>query len=100
MYYDIEVLEEYIKYVKAEAKKNKVKNVGIVIAFGQYPNSNNFDARLKNSYKGQQTVYLKAATNPSSSIEKVGIGGFSEQENNAGLANINAFDFGQLTPPE
>lgn len=100
VYYDIEVLEEYIDYVKAEAKKNKIKDVGIVIAFGQYPNNNNFDPRLKNAYKGQQTVYLKAAVKPSVSVGKVGIGGYSKEENNAGLANINAFDFGQLTPPE
>lgn len=100
VYYDIEVLEDYLKYVKSEAKKNKIKDVGIVIAFGQYPNSNNFDTRLNNAYKGQQTVYLKAAVKPSLSAGKVGIGGYTKEENNAGLSNINAFDFGHLTPPE
>lgn len=100
VYYDIEVLEEYIKYVKSEAKKNKINDVGIIIAFGQYPNNNSFDARLEPSYKGQQTVYLKAATKPSVNVGKVGIGGYAKPENNTGIEKINAFDFGQLTPPD
>lgn len=99
VYYDIDVLEDYIKYVKEEAKKKKINNVGIVIAFGQYPNNDNFDSRLKKNYQGQQTVYLKAATKPSES-QKVGMGGYSAQLNAKGIEEISAFDFGNLTPPE
>ena len=100
VYYDIEVLEEYLAYVKAEAKKNKIQNVGISIAFGQYPNNKNFDSRLKKEYQGQQTVYLKAVSTPAGSSGKVGMGGFSPESSDAALDKINAFDFGQLTPPE
>lgn len=100
VYYDIEVLQDYINYVKAEAKKQKIKNVGITIAFGQYPNNGNFDNRLKKQYQGKQTVYLKATTKPLSGAGKVGMGGNSEVENNTRISEISAFDFGNLTPPE
>lgn len=100
VYYDIEVLEEYLNYVKAEAKKNKIKNIGIAIAFGQYPNNKNFDSRLKQEYQGKQTVYLKAVPAPTAGVGKVGVGGYSPEDNRAGLDKISAFDFGQLTPPE
>jgi hypothetical protein len=99
VYYDIEVLEDYIKYVKAEAKKKGVKDVGIVIAFGQYPKSGNFDARLKTEYKGQQTVYLKAATNSSNTGNKVGIGGFETEKKGPDLEAVSVLDFGRLSPP-
>lgn len=99
VYYDIEDLEDYIKYVKEQAKKNKIENVGITIAFGQYPKTALFDKRLKENYKGQQTVYLKATTKSMPS-QKVGMGGFAKDESNAGIDDISAFDFGQLTPPE
>lgn len=100
VYYDIEVLQDYINYVKAEAKKQKIKNVGITIAFGQYPNNGNFDNRLKKIYQGKQTVYLKASVKPLPGTGKVGMGGYNEVENNAGISEISAFDFGNLTPPE
>lgn len=100
VYYDIEVLEDYLKYVKAEAKKNKIKNVGIAIAFGQYPNNKSFDSRLKQEYQGKQTVYLKAVPAPTAGVGKVGIGGYSPEDNLAPFDKISAFDFGQLTPPE
>lgn len=100
VYYDIEVLQDYINYVKAEAKKKKIKNIGITIAFGQYPNNPNFDSRLKKEYQGKLTVYLKATAKPLSGSGKVGMGGYSPVENENRFEDINAFDFGQLTPPE
>lgn len=100
VYYDIEVLQDYIDYVKAEAKKKKIKNVGITIAFGQYPNNQNFDSRLKKEYQGKQTVYLKATAKPLSGSGKVGIGGTNPIEIENSFEDFSAFDFGQLTPPE
>lgn len=100
VFYEIEALEEYLKYVKKQAKKEGINNVGITIAFGQYPKTAIFDARLKNEYKGQQTVYLKASVNPNMQGNKVGKGGFSAEQNSAGLQNISALDFGNLTPPD
>jgi hypothetical protein len=99
VYYDIDALEDYIKYVKAEAKKKGIEEVGITIAFAQYPNNANFDSRLKKEYQGQQTVFLKAATKSQESY-KVGIGGYNKENENNGVEDIQAFDFGQLTPPE
>ena len=100
VYYDIEVLQDYINYVKAEAKKQKIKKIGITIAFGQYPNNGNFDNRLKKQYQGKQTEYLKASVKPLPGSGKVGIGGYSPAEDNPGISEISAFDFGNLTPPE
>lgn len=98
VYYDIEVLQDYINYVKSEAKKNKIKDVGITIAFGQYPNNGSFDNRLKKEYQGKQTVYLKATSKSEST--KVGMGGSIRDADQSKLDQIGAFDFGQLTPPE
>ena len=87
IYYDIDVLEEYIQYVKAEAKSKGIPNVGITVAFGQYPVNGDFDKRLNKAYLGQQTVFLKGNS-------------VARTLNDPGLDGINSFDFGQLTPPE
>lgn len=100
VFYDLEALEEYLKYVKAEATKAGIDDVGIIVAFGQYPENEIFDERLKSEYKGQQTVYLKASVNPKMAGNKIGKGGSIDEQGNNSLENINAFDFGQLTPPE
>ncbi|MFC6268047.1 hypothetical protein [Frigoriflavimonas asaccharolytica] len=99
VFYDLEVLEDYIKYVKKEAKKEGINNVGITIAFGQYPKNEIFDARLKNEYKGQQTVYLKATVDPAMQGNKVGKGGAEQEKTNGSLDKISALDFGRLSPP-
>lgn len=100
VYYDIDALQEYINYVKAEAKSRGIEDVGITIAFGQYPKSNMFDARLRKDYQGQQTVFLKATSKSVTDAEKMAKGGSEGIEPEAEIGQIQAFDFGQLTPPK
>lgn len=93
IYYDIDVLEEYIQYVKAEAKSKGIANVGITIAFGQYPNNGDFDKRLNPNYLGYQTVFLKPTIkqiikSPNDSLKHL-----------CDPDGIKTFDFGQLSPP-
>ena len=45
-------------------------------------------------------MHLKATAKPLVGSGKVGMGGYNHIENENGFEDINAFDFGQLTPPE
>ena len=42
VWYDLEVLEQYIAYVKAEAQKKGYKNLGLRVHLGAYPNQENY----------------------------------------------------------
>lgn len=93
IYYDIDVLEEYIQYVKAEAKSKGISDIGITVSFGQYPVDANFDKRLNPKYLGYQTIFLKPTSKSLQKSTK------KSMDNPQDPSGINPLDFGQLTPP-
>ena len=42
VWYDLEVIEQYIAYVKAEAKKKGYENLGLRVHLGAYPNEEGY----------------------------------------------------------
>ena len=94
IYYDIDVLEEYIQYVKAEAKIKGIPNIGIKVALGQYPADGNFDKRLNQNYLGYQTVFLKPTVKSTQKPTEDSTNNMNDPD------SIKPFNFGQLSPPQ
>lgn len=62
---DIQLLEDYLEYVKTEAQNIGVDQVKIAVCFAQYPEDYS-DPKFDEQYKGYQTVFLKAESAESS----------------------------------
>lgn len=94
-YYDLEVLEGYIQYVKGEAQKRGISNPGIKIAFGQYPTDKVIDPRQSEKYKGYQTVFLMPV------VMKKGDSLQNKNSTNKGddFDGVSGLDFSELRPP-
>jgi hypothetical protein len=57
-WFSLEEMEGYIKYVKENAKKQNLKNVGIRIYMGKYPVNHPKNKMAKPEYAGYQTIFL------------------------------------------
>lgn len=89
--YDLEVLQEYINLIREGMEKKGIKNKGIKISLGQYP-ERGFDSRLDPIYNGYQTIFFSAEDLDSPK----GKAGSEDGDDPEGLPNL---DFGQLCPP-
>lgn len=89
--YDLEVLQDYLNLIREGMEKRGIKNKGVRISLGKYPD-NGFDPRLNPLYNGYQTIFF-SAENLDSVSEKEHAKGTESQEE---LPNL---DFGQLCPP-
>ncbi|WP_438711738.1 hypothetical protein ACSTS3_03955 [Aquimarina muelleri] len=65
-YWSVEELQEYLKYVKKQSKKQGIDNPGIRIYFGAYPKG-----KCKMN-KGYSTVFLAPTGAPSGELGKGG----------------------------
>ncbi|WP_353147615.1 hypothetical protein [Chryseobacterium sp.] len=57
-WFSLDEMEGYIQYVKENAKKQKLKNVGIRIYMGKYPVNHPRNRMAKPEYAGYQTIFL------------------------------------------
>ncbi len=90
--YDLDVLQDYINLIREGMEKMGIKNKGIRISLGKYPD-NVFDPRLDPLYNGYQTIFF-SPENMDSSQEKESLRrGDDDTEE---LPNLN---YGQLCPP-
>ena len=89
--YDLEVLQEYINLIRDGMEKKGIKNKGIRITLGKYPDAG-FDPRLNPLYNGYQTVFFSPHDMDSSDNNKNAQGDDDGEE----LPDMN---FGQLCPP-
>ena len=89
--YDLEVLQEYINLIRDGMEKKGIKNKGIRITLGKYPDAG-FDPRLNPLYKGYQTVFFSAHDMDSPSNNK----NAQSHDDGEELPDMN---FGQLCPP-
>lgn len=90
--YDLEVLQDYINLIREGMEKGGVKNKGIKITLGKYP-ENSLDPRLNPKYKGYQTIFFSPEDLDHSSKEAKSAMHESEDEE---LPDLN---YGQLCPP-
>lgn len=89
--YDLEVLQDYINLIREGMQKLGIKNKGIKVSLGKYPEKE-FDARLNPSYKGYQTIFFSPEDLDSNSTKQ-------NSGEAKGVAELPNLDFGQLTPP-
>lgn len=88
--YELEVLQDYINLIRDGLEKEGVKNKGIKISLGKYPESG-FTDRLDPKYKGYQTVFFTAVDLDDKSE--------NESDKKKGSGGLPGLDFGQLCPP-
>ncbi|MFL1896570.1 hypothetical protein ACJRPK_12765 [Aquimarina sp. 2-A2] len=86
-YYTVEELEEYLDYVKSESLKQNIKDPGIRIYFGAYPQK-----KCKHNH-GYATVFLAPTGSPAKSIGKGG----DSAANNYDIDPLNSGTMGK--PP-
>lgn len=89
--YELEVLQDYINLIRDGLEKEGVKNKGIKISLGKYPESG-FTDRLDPKYKGYQTVFFTAVDLDEQKSE-------NESDKKKGSGGLPGLDFGQLCPP-
>ncbi|MEN2435442.1 hypothetical protein AAH994_08540 [Weeksellaceae bacterium A-14] len=92
-YFDLEVLEGYIAYVKKRALEKGVKDPSIKIVLGQYPKDSLIDRRENTAYKGYQMMFLVPAENPKFERAQVSVKADA-------LDDIEGLDFAHIVPPE
>lgn len=89
--YDLEVLQEYINLIRDGMEKKGIKNKGIRVTLGKYPDTG-FDPRLNPLYKGYQTIFFSAHDMDSPSKNK----SVPCDDDGEELPDMN---YGQLCPP-
>ena len=89
--YDLEVLQEYINLIRDGMEKQGIKNKGIKVTLGKYPDSG-FDPRLDPLYHGYQTIFF-SAVDLDPSIQK------KNATNDDGSEELPDMNFSQLCPP-
>lgn len=87
--HDLEVLQAYLNLIREEMEKSGIKNKGIRITLGKYPESR-FDPRLNPDYNGYQTLFFTAQN-----LDPVSAEDASSQD----VQELPALDFGTIAPP-
>jgi len=97
--FTIEEMEGYIKYVKENAKKQNLKNVGIKIYMGKYPANHPVNKMAKPEYAGYQTIFLMptAKKERSSDVNMKSRGTTSDE--NEKIESIQPMNMTNLSPP-
>ncbi|MDR2206233.1 MAG: hypothetical protein LBE36_08790 [Flavobacteriaceae bacterium] len=86
-WYSLEVLEDYINYVKTEAAKKKYTNLGIKIKLAQYPENKLVGKLQSEKTRGYQTVCLVPTTE-------------TQGETNREIEDVSGLNFANMCPPE
>ena len=97
-YFTIEEMEGYIKYVKENAAKQNIKNVGIKIYMGKYPTNHPADKMAKPEFGGYQTIFLMPTTKrlePSNATMKRS----DVTEEDVKIESIQPMNMTNLSPP-
>lgn len=80
--FNLNILEEYLHYVRNHANEQGINNVTVKICMAQYPESHP-DSRMNQNYRGYQTIFLKAVNS----------------ESDADIDNTEGLNFTGIRPP-
>lgn len=98
-WFSLEEMESYIQYVKENADKQNLKDVGIRIYLGKYPENHPSDKMAKPEFAGYQTVFLmptsKMTQDSISSRQRRGV----ITDENQDVENIQPMNMTNLSPP-
>ncbi len=97
-WFSLEDMEGYIKYVKENAKKQNLKNPGIRIYLGKYPENHPAGKMAKPEYAGYQTIFLmptaKAEKGDNTTLKRV-----QTMDENEDVQSIQPLNMTNLAPP-
>lgn len=96
-WFSLEDMEGYIKYVKENARKQKLKNPGIRIYMGKYPMNHPKNRMAKPEYAGYQTIFL-VPTAQKREREKA-MARSATTEENTDVTSIESMNMTNLAPP-
>jgi len=96
-WFSLEDMEGYIKYVKENARKQKLKNPGIRIYMGKYPMNHPKNRMAKPEYAGYQTIFL-VPTAQKREREKA-MARSATTEENRDVTSIESMNMTNLAPP-
>ncbi|MFC7347663.1 hypothetical protein ACFQO9_13125 [Chryseobacterium zhengzhouense] len=98
-WFSLEEMESYIQYVKENADKQNLKDVGIRIYLGKYPENHPQNRMAKPEFAGYQTVFLmptsKMTQDSISSRQRRGV----ITDENQDVENIQPMNMTNLSPP-
>lgn len=97
-WFSLEEMEGYIKYVKENARKQKLKNVGIRIYMGKYPANHPKNRMAKPEYAGYQTIFL-VPTSQNRPKEKMMSRTTVTSDENTDVQTIDPMNMTNLAPP-
>ncbi|WP_304344762.1 hypothetical protein [Chryseobacterium koreense] len=97
--YELDVLKEYIMLIEAEMEKRGVKNKGIKVTMGKYPedyDAPNFDPK----YRGYQTIFFSPVDLDRPSADPAISNEFGKDSLGVDApGEIPNMDYGQICPP-
>jgi hypothetical protein len=96
-WFSLEDMEGYIKYVKENAKKQKLKNPGIRIYMGKYPMNHPKNRMAKPEYAGYQTIFLVPTSQKRKSDNAMARTASTEE--NTDVPSIESMNMTNLAPP-
>ncbi|MBE4950393.1 hypothetical protein [Chryseobacterium culicis] len=96
-WFSLEDMEGYIKYVKENAKKQKLKNPGIRIYMGKYPMNHPKNRMAKPEYAGYQTIFLVPTAQQRNRTNAKSRSASTEE--NTDVPSIESMNMTNLAPP-
>ncbi|GEJ44914.1 hypothetical protein CRS_15220 [Chryseobacterium sp. ON_d1] len=96
-WFSLEDMEGYIQYVKENAKKQKLKNVGIRIYMGKYPLNHPKNRMAKPEYAGYQTIFLVPTSQKRKKDNAMSRGEATDE--NTDVPSIESMNMTNLAPP-
>ncbi len=84
--FPLDVLEQYISYVKENAVNLGIEQIGIKIKMGQYPEREVIDPRQNEKYKGYQVAYLTPFSTDTAGRQ-------------SDVTEIDSLDYSMIVPP-
>ncbi|NIF05724.1 hypothetical protein F3J23_09725 [Chryseobacterium sp. Tr-659] len=98
-WFSLEEMEGYIRYVKENAKKQKLKNVGIRIYMGKYPVNQPKNRMAKPEYAGYQTIFLVPTSKKDKRNNTKVMSRTTATDENTTVESIEPMNMTNLAPP-
>lgn len=97
----LEDLEGYVNYVKENAKKQNLDNLGLRIYLGKYPVDYPKEKMAKPEYAGYQTIFIVPTTKvtPPQNQNVKSFASSTDSEESADIETISAMNAVNLAPP-
>lgn len=97
--FSIEEMEGYIRYVKENAKKQNLKNVGIKIYMGKYPADYPVSKMAKPEFAGYQTIFLMPTAKRERTEKRTEKRSRGTADENEKIESIQPMNMTNLSPP-